>query len=481
MSGAPHGHEHGRAPTGGGTPLDDRAALDGLIRQAIDPLQLMQRIADQALEMIDSADGVLVGLVVDRRSLRYVCGSGYLTSFVGEPLPLEGSLSGLAIRTGTTLTTSDTESDSRVERSSTRAFSVRSSVCVPLGRGEQPVGILNVCSGEVDAFDERDVDLLSGLADFISVVIGAASDFMAITTRIFSASRRESGEDAALTGRFVANVLDPDGARALKDRVQIERILHERDFALVFQPIFDLGEGGIFGVEALARFGGTGSPPPDVWFAQAHSVGLGIELEVALVVAAVAELKRLGGDVVLAVNAGPEALISGGIEGALRGVDPTRIIVELTEHAAVADYQRLSESLAGLRSSGVRLAIDDAGAGFASLMHILKLAPDFIKLDRELISGIDMDPVRRSLADSLMRFAEDTGATIVAEGVENETELAALNDLGIRHAQGFYLARPMGIEDMARRIRQQDGRVRRDALLTPGSAERTPGAAALQR
>ena len=124
----------------------------------------------------------------------------------------------------------------------------------------------------------------------------------------------------------------------------------------------------------------------------------------------------------------------------------------------------------------MRLAIDDAGAGFASLMHILKLAPDFIKLDRELINGIDIDPVRRALAGSLMRFAEDTGATLIAEGVETATELLALSDLGIRHAQGFYLARPMGIEAAARRARDGDAhsQIRRRAgeRISPAAAVR---------
>jgi EAL domain-containing protein (putative c-di-GMP-specific phosphodiesterase class I) len=469
--------ESGRPPVPEADPRGAGSELDGLIRHAIDPLQLMQRVADQALALIGSADGVLVGLLIDRRSLRYVCGAGYLNNFVGEPLPLDGSLSGLAIRTGTTMVTGDTESDRRVNLDSTRAFNVRSSVCVPLGRGERPVGILNVSSARPDAFDEHDVELLDGLADFIGTVIGAASDFMAITSRLSSA--RSSGEDdAALTNSFVANVLDPEGARTLKDRAQIERILRDRDYALVFQPIFNLRDGSVSGVEALARFGGPASPPPDVWFAQAHRVGLGIELEVALVEAALAELGRLPGNIMMAVNAGPEALASGRIAAALQGVDASRIVVELTEHAAVEDYPHLSDCLAGLRETGVRLAIDDAGAGFASLMHILKLAPDFIKLDRELISGIDRDPVRRSLAESLMRFADDTGATLIAEGVETATELLALSDMGISHAQGFFLARPMGIDRAARRARQGDDSPR-PAVPPYEGAERTGRAASL--
>jgi EAL domain-containing protein (putative c-di-GMP-specific phosphodiesterase class I) len=275
-------------------------------------------------------------------------------------------------------------------------------------------------------------------------------------------------------------VLDPEGARAVKDRAQIEQILAEREYSLVFQPIFNLYQGRVSGVEALARFGGPEAPAPDVWFAQAHRVGLGIELEVALFKAALAELGRLPDDVALAINAGPEALASGLIAEALKGVDPSRIVVELTEHAAVEDYPQLFECLTVLRRTGVRLAIDDAGAGFASLMHILKLAPDFIKLDRELISGIDLDPVRRSLAHSLMRFAEDTGATLIAEGVEKATELAALSDLGISHAQGFYLARPMGIEAAVRRARDGEEHPAPPALAASSATESISSAAPIR-
>ncbi len=473
-------HESGRPPLPGSGPPQAESELDGLIRHAIDPLQLMQRVADQALALIESADGILVGLMVDPCSLRYVCGSGYLNAFVGEPLPIEGSLSGQAIRAGRTMITSDTETDPRVNRDSTRAFNVRSSVCVPLGQGERPVGILNVSSARPDAFDEHDVELLDGLADFVSTVIGAASDFMAITSRLAGARERGDG-DAALANSFVANVLDPEGARALKDRAQIEQVLNKREYSLVFQPIFNLCDGRVAAVEALARFGGPASPPPDVWFAQAHRVGLGIELEVALLQAAIAELGRLPANVLMAVNAGPEALASGRIADALQGVDARRIVVELTEHAAVEDYPHLLECLTGLREAGVRLAIDDAGAGFASLMHILKLAPDFIKLDRELISGIDRDPVRRSLAESLMRFAGETGAMLIAEGVETATELLALSDLGISHAQGFFLARPMGIDRAARRAGQIGGSPGAPGTKRARGTEWTGRAASLQR
>jgi EAL domain-containing protein (putative c-di-GMP-specific phosphodiesterase class I) len=306
---------------------------------------------------------------------------------------------------------------------------------------------------------------------------------MAITTRLFNARRpiiagiapgrgRHRSEDADAAGRFVVSVLDPACVRRLDDRSRVETILREHAYKLVFQPIFDLQQGVAFAVEALARFGEEGSPPPDVWFAQAHQAGLGVELELALIEAALAELASLPAGIVLSLNAGPQALCSPRIATALERVDPTRVVVELTEHAAVEDYPQLSESLASLRAAGVRLAIDDAGAGFASLMHILKLAPDFIKLDRELVSGIDFDPVRRSLAQSLMRFAADTGATLIAEGVETASELAALSELGVRCAQGFHLAKPVPRREIGRALNTGAARIRGQAHGAPGG-ERT--------
>jgi EAL domain-containing protein (putative c-di-GMP-specific phosphodiesterase class I) len=118
------------------------------------------------------------------------------------------------------------------------------------------------------------------------------------------------------------------------------------------------------------------------------------------------------------------------------------VVIELTEHAPVDDYAAIGASLARLRDRGVRLAIDDAGAGFASLRHILRLAPDMIKLDVTLTGGIEADPVRNALASSLVLFAGKIGATITAEGIESQHDLDALRSLGVGFGQGFYLARP---------------------------------------
>ena len=126
--------------------------------------------------------------------------------------------------------------------------------------------------------------------------------------------------------------------------------------------------------------------------------------------------------------------------------------MELTEQVRVDDYPLLSHTLEQLRSLGVRLAIDDTGAGFASLAHILKLAPDLIKLDRELTSGIDQDPVRSALGAALVSFASSTGAEIIAEGIETAGELNVLRKLGIRYGQGFLLCRPTTIDSIPSRL-----------------------------
>lgn len=429
-------------------PRADPGALGALIRQAVDPLQLMQRVVDQMVATIEPADGAVIGLITDSRQLRYVCGSGYLSGFVGEPMALDGSLSGAAIQARRTLLSDDTERDGRVDREAARAFDVRSTVCVPLGRGEQPIGVLSVSSTRAGAFDANDVELLSGLADFIATVLGAATDLTDVTARVCGESARD---------RIVAGVLVPDGAALLAARERIERILQTLEFAIVLQPIFDLERGEVSSLEALARFRGKEGLPPDAWLARAHDVGLGVELELALLRHALGLLPLLPPPISLSVNVGPQALESRAVREELLAADPKRIVLELTEHVPVEDYPALSALLAPLREAGVRLAIDDTGAGFASLMHVLRLDPDYIKLDRQLISGIDGDPVRRSLAGSLMRFAEETGTILIAEGVETAGELAALRQLGIGHAQGFHLARPAPPAEILRTGRRARG------------------------
>ncbi|GAB3195656.1 hypothetical protein GCM10027261_16470 [Geodermatophilus arenarius] len=243
-----------------------------------------------------------------------------------------------------------------------------------------------------------------------------------------------------VTEQHAAALVERQAARERTRRVR--QVLEDGGPRVVVQPIVELATGRTVGVEALARFPGQFGHPPDVWFADAAAVGLGVQLELAAVERALATLDRLPPDVYLSVNATPAAIGSPELVELLTAAPAERLVLEMTEHDPVADYGRLTEPLGRLRRAGVRLAVDDAGSGFASLQHILELAPDVIKLDRALVRDVDTDPARASLAVSLVLFADRIGADLVAEGIESESERAALEGVGVRYGQGFHLGPP---------------------------------------
>ncbi|MDA8400003.1 MAG: EAL domain-containing protein [Actinomycetota bacterium] len=212
---------------------------------------------------------------------------------------------------------------------------------------------------------------------------------------------------------------------------------------MLFQPVADLASGNIVGAEALARFTCQPQRPPNEWFAEAAEVGRGTELELRAIAAALEQLDDLPSGTFLAVNASPATAISGHLGELLASHPSERVVLEITEHTHVDDYQALVDSLAPLTQQGVRIAVDDAGAGYASFQHLLRLRPHILKLDIVLTQGIDTDPARRALAAAFISFAAETGATIIAEGIETTGELAALQQLGIPWGQGYHLAHPM--------------------------------------
>lgn len=228
-------------------------------------------------------------------------------------------------------------------------------------------------------------------------------------------------------------------------RTAILETLGSKSFEMVFQPIADLHDGTVVGAEALTRFTTEPYRPPNIWFAEATSVGLGGELELGAVEAAFGQLDVLPPEAFLSVNVSPATAVRSELLAAIEAVPSGRVVVELTEHDRVEDYDVLAGSLEDLRGAGARIAVDDTGAGYASLEHILRLRADILKLDITLTRSIDVDPVRRSLAAALVEFAHDTGAQIVAEGVENGRELSVLRDLGVRWAQGYHLGRPASL------------------------------------
>jgi EAL domain-containing protein (putative c-di-GMP-specific phosphodiesterase class I) len=214
---------------------------------------------------------------------------------------------------------------------------------------------------------------------------------------------------------------------------------------MVFQPVYDLEAGDVFAYEALARFPMEPYRPPSDWFADAAEVGLGVELELAAIESAMAEIDGLPEGVRLAINVSPLTALSPHFFNVL-APRAHRVIIEVTEHERVEDYDALNEALAPLRALGASIAIDDVGAGFASLTHILKLAPDIVKLDLSLTRGIAADPARDALASSLVDFASGIDATIGAEGIETQSELDRLRVLKVRYGQGFHLGVPAALE-----------------------------------
>ncbi len=237
-----------------------------------------------------------------------------------------------------------------------------------------------------------------------------------------------------------------DRARRASTLAKIRRVIDDRAFEIAYQPIHDLVTHEVTGFEALCRFAPTPYRPPNLWLDEAAEVGLGTELEVAVAGRALEALNVLPDQVYVAVNASPGTVVSGLLHPILARHPPSRIVLEITEHASVADYGELASALAGLRASGVRLAVDDAGAGYSGLQHILRLRPDLIKLDMALTRDIDTDHARRSLATALLGFAHQTGAVLIAEGIETQGELATLTALGVTRGQGYLLGQPAGLK-----------------------------------
>jgi EAL domain-containing protein (putative c-di-GMP-specific phosphodiesterase class I) len=260
---------------------------------------------------------------------------------------------------------------------------------------------------------------------------------------------------------------------------------------MALQPIVDLTSGRVVGVESLARFGDR--RPPDQHFAEAPTRARRLALELSAVRAGLARIRELPADAYLTINMSPDTAISRELALILEDAPADRIILELTEHAPVGDYEALETALAGPRARGMRIAIDDAGAGFASMRHVLALRPDVIKLDISITHGINADPQRREFVRAIVGFSRATGCTLVAEGIETREELAEVRELGVGCGQGFWLGRPdrsaagpwhLALPPIPRRHRAPKergrfGRVARPAAVLLAAALAYPGIVAV--
>jgi EAL domain-containing protein (putative c-di-GMP-specific phosphodiesterase class I) len=307
----------------------------------------------------------------------------------------------------------------------TRGIPIGSHLGVPIRlRSGQIYGIFCCFNFQADAaLDKRDLQMMKVVADFIAYQIDV--DF-------------ERLQDRA------------DKARRIQALIQ-----SAEEPSIVYQPMFQLSDMTLVGAEALARFKEEPQRSPDKWFMEADEVGLKTQLEIKAARSALARYRSLwkrGPLHYLGINSSPQMITEGRMLEIIEGFPAEKIILEITEHDYVENYDDFSRRLAPLRRRGVKIAIDDAGAGYSSMSHIVNIRPDFIKLDVSLTRNVNTDRWRRALARALIEFGRDTDCKIIAEGVETEGEMSVLRELGAHAAQGWLLGRPVPIEELWREV-----------------------------
>ena len=212
--------------------------------------------------------------------------------------------------------------------------------------------------------------------------------------------------------------------------------------SLMFQPIAHLPQMNVAGYEVLSRFSCHPGAGPDRWFAAAQRIGREAELSALVLTKALSSRSQLPPRCFLSINISPEALLSDQVERLLGSGPLDRIVFELTEHSVVNDYRTVASAIANIRSLAGFVAVDDAGAGYASLRHILALRPDFVKLDSSLVQDLHRDQAKSALVEMFGEFASRIDAWLVAEGIEERRDLHRLRQLGVPLGQGYLLGRP---------------------------------------
>jgi EAL domain-containing protein (putative c-di-GMP-specific phosphodiesterase class I) len=246
-----------------------------------------------------------------------------------------------------------------------------------------------------------------------------------------------------LAGHIEADLLAQREQTDIQARIALA--MEQDHMRCVFQPIWDLSHNQLVGFEALTRFQCGPARSPEQWFMEAAQADQGTAMEIHAIETALQALHQLPEGVYLAINASPRTVVSPELSQRLADLPLHRLVLEITEHEEVdaAMYSDIAHITRPLREAGLRVAVDDAGAGYACFKHILHLAPDIIKLDVSITRDIDSDLSRQALAAALVRFAESTHGRLVAEGVETDAEIATLRQLGVGLAQGYALGKPM--------------------------------------
>ncbi len=201
----------------------------------------------------------------------------------------------------------------------------------------------------------------------------------------------------------------------------------------------------MLGYEALARFtrfSNRDAISPLVWFSAATELGLREALEMVAVRSALAELERVPEDVYVCLNISPSTIVTPELDEALDKIASDRVVLEMTEDSVIAAAGELNEALTRLRDKGVRIALDDTGSGLVGWRQLLGVHVDIIKIDTDVVRGVDTDVTKQAISYALKSLAERSGAMSLAEGVETEEEAEMLTSLGIEAAQGYLFGRP---------------------------------------
>ena len=269
--------------------------------------------------------------------------------------------------------------------------------------------------------------------------------------QLLAGIRHAAAGDTALSPEVAGHVVVELSSRLARERIRLSRlseserlvksVLRGDVLTMVYQPIVDLATSTVVGYESLARFQVTPPRSPDLWFADADACGLGSQLELKAVRAALVGSARLDGAYV-AINLSPATLLSAQFMEEINRGRGHDVLVEVTEHAPIDDYGEIRRVIDKMRALGVRLAVDDVGSGFASLRHIVELEPDVIKADISLVAGVEGTPKLRAVIAALVTLGRGIGAKLVAEGIETPSQMAVLAGLGVELGQGYLLGRP---------------------------------------
>ena len=321
------------------------------------------------------------------------------------------------------------------------------SYCIRVVDGRLPELILNTQENPITAQLEATQTYCIG--NYIGVPIILSDNTVYGTCCCFSRQpdytiNQRDVENFRFLAHCAALVIERDicGLRGIaQKRKNIKQLIDQRQFFPVFQPVFDLKNHQVTGFEALTRFVAQPRRTPQHWFNEASDVGLQQALELATLHSALAAV-GLPLNKTIAVNLSPDSILEQQ-QAIVRALPRNQTIaIEITEHDIIEDYDLVNRALAPLRELGIKLAVDDVGAGFACLKHILLLKPDIIKIDQSIVKAIDHNKDAQAITRAMVTFAQEIQCEVIAEGIETAEELAMLKQLNVAKGQGFLLGAP---------------------------------------